>query len=43
MCEEAIRTTVRWYVENEWWWRPIKGGEHYKAYYKRQYEGREIK
>jgi dTDP-glucose 4,6-dehydratase len=41
-CEEAIEKTVRWYVENEWWWRPIKSGEHYQAYYKRQYEGREI-
>jgi len=41
-CEEAIEKTVRWYVENEWWWRPIKNGEHYQAYYRRQYEGREI-
>ena len=21
--EEALRETVNWYVENEWWWRPI--------------------
>ncbi len=41
-CEEAIEKTVQWYVENEWWWRPIKSGEHYQAYYRRQYEGREI-
>jgi len=41
-CEEAIEKTVRWYVENEWWWRPIKSGEHYQEYYKRQYEGREV-
>jgi dTDP-glucose 4,6-dehydratase len=41
-CEEAIAKTVRWYVENEWWWRPIKSGEHYQEYYRRQYEGREI-
>jgi dTDP-glucose 4,6-dehydratase len=41
-CEEAIEKTVRWYVENEWWWRPIKSGEYYQEYYKRQYEGREI-
>jgi len=40
-CEEAIEKTVRWYVENEWWWRPIKSGEHYREYYRRQYEGRE--
>jgi dTDP-glucose 4,6-dehydratase len=42
-CEETIGKTVRWYVENEWWWRPIKSGEHYQEYYRRQYEGREIK
>ena len=42
-CEEAIEKTVRWYVENEWWWRSIKSGEHYQEYYRRQYEGREIK
>jgi dTDP-glucose 4,6-dehydratase len=41
-CEEAIEKTVRWYVENEWWWRPIKSGEHYREYYKLQYEGREV-
>jgi dTDP-glucose 4,6-dehydratase len=42
-CEEAIEKTVRWYVENEWWWRPIKSGKHYQEYYRRQYEGREVK
>ncbi len=41
-CEEAIVKTVRWYVDNEWWWRPIKSGEHYREYYRRQYEGREV-
>jgi dTDP-glucose 4,6-dehydratase len=41
-CEEAIEKTVRWYVDNEWWWRPIKSGDHYQDYYRRQYEGREI-
>ncbi len=24
--DEAMTTTVRWYVENEWWWRPLKDG-----------------
>ncbi len=38
--QEALEKTVRWYVENEWWWRPIKSGEHYQAYYRRQYEER---
>ncbi len=41
-CEDAIAETVRWYVENEWWWRPIKSGEHYQEYYRQQYEGREV-
>jgi dTDP-glucose 4,6-dehydratase len=35
-CEEAIAATVRWYVDNEWWWRKIKSGA-YLEYYKRQY------
>jgi len=35
-CEEAIAATVRWYVDNEWWWRKIKSGE-YREYYQRQY------
>jgi dTDP-glucose 4,6-dehydratase len=35
-CEEAIEATVRWYVDNEWWWRKIKTGA-YLEYYKRQY------
>lgn len=36
----ALEETVRWYRENEWWWRPIKSGEHYRAYYQRQYAER---
>jgi dTDP-glucose 4,6-dehydratase len=38
--EEALEKTVRWYVENEWWWRPIKSGKHYQEYYQRQYAER---
>ena len=37
----AIEKTVRWYADNEWWWRKIKSGE-YKEYYRKQYEGREL-
>lgn len=22
--EEALETTIRWYRENEWWWRPLQ-------------------
>jgi dTDP-glucose 4,6-dehydratase len=36
-CEEAVEATVRWYAENEWWWRPIKSGAYYKDYYAQQY------
>jgi dTDP-glucose 4,6-dehydratase len=42
-CEEAVTATVKWYVENENWWRKIKSGERYKEYYERQYAGREVK
>jgi len=38
---EALEKTVQWYVENEWWWRKIKTGEHYTEYYRCQYEERE--
>ena len=36
-CAQAIEETVRWYQANEWWWRPIKSGELYRAYYAEQY------
>ena len=37
---EALRATLRWYADNRWWWEPIKSGDHYKDYYRRQYEER---
>ncbi len=37
--EEAMTSTVRWYQQNEWWWRKIKTGE-YLEYYKQQYADR---
>ena len=39
--EEALEKTVRWYQENEWWWRKIKSGE-YAEYYRRQYGDRPV-
>jgi dTDP-glucose 4,6-dehydratase len=36
--EDGLNDTVRWYRDNEWWWRPIK--EHdpaFRAYYQTQY------
>lgn len=38
---QALEKTVKWYVENEWWWRKIKSGE-FMEYYKRHYSGREL-
>ena len=37
--EAGIRETVKWYRENEAWWRPLKSGE-FLDYYKRQYAHR---
>lgn len=34
--EQGMEETVRWYQENEGWWRKIKSGE-FRAYYERQY------
>jgi dTDP-glucose 4,6-dehydratase len=34
--EQAIERTVRWYTENEGWWRKIKSGE-YMEYYRQWY------
>jgi len=38
-AETALRRTVRWYVENPEWWKPLKSGE-FREYYERQYRGR---
>jgi dTDP-glucose 4,6-dehydratase len=38
--EEGLAQTVAWYRENRAWWEPIKSGEHYRAYYERQYAAR---
>jgi dTDP-glucose 4,6-dehydratase len=40
--EQAIEATVKWYLDNEAWWRKIKSGDHYRVYYQRQYAGREV-
>ena len=37
---QALRATARWYLENRWWWEPIKSGELYREFYRRQYEQR---
>jgi dTDP-glucose 4,6-dehydratase len=39
--DAALERTVRWYVDNEPWWRAIKErSAEYKAYYEKQYAGR---
>jgi dTDP-glucose 4,6-dehydratase len=36
--EDNLERTVRWYAENEGWWRKIKEGRKgFQEYYKRQY------
>ncbi len=38
---EALERTVRWYVEREDWWRPIKEHDpNFREYYKTQYRER---
>ena len=37
--DAGLESTVRWYQDNEWWWRKIKTGE-YLDYYKQQYAER---
>ena len=37
--EDAIKTTIQWFRDNESWWRAIKSGEYLK-YYEQQYAGR---
>lgn len=38
--EETLEATVRWYVENEWWWRPVKESRDYLEYFQRNYGDR---
>jgi len=37
--ETAIKSTIKWYADNEAWWRNIKSGEYLK-YYETQYARR---
>ncbi|MBP1620231.1 MAG: dTDP-glucose 4,6-dehydratase [Acidobacteria bacterium] len=37
----GLEQTVRWYVDNEWWWRPIKDHDgEFRRYYEEQYGAR---
>jgi dTDP-glucose 4,6-dehydratase len=37
---DGIEQTVAWYQANRAWWQSLKSGEHYRAYYERQYAER---
>jgi len=37
----AIQMAAQWYLDNEWWWRPIKSGE-FREYYERLYGNRAV-
>ncbi|MDY0277077.1 MAG: dTDP-glucose 4,6-dehydratase [Acholeplasma sp.] len=39
MFNEGIKKTIKWYLDNESWWKDIISGE-YKDYYKKMYEER---
>lgn len=32
--EEALKETINWYVNNEWWWKKLKSGDFLKYYNK---------
>lgn len=36
---ENLKLTIKWYIENQRWWKNIKNGS-YKEYYKKMYENR---
>ncbi len=35
--EKAIKETIKWYRENEWWWKKLKSGR-FSEYYNKQYK-----
>ena len=37
--EDGIRKTIRWYLDNQEWWKTILSGE-YQDYYRKMYENR---
>jgi dTDP-glucose 4,6-dehydratase len=41
--EGGLAETVQWYVQNEWWWRPIKEKDPaFRAFYDAQYGERRV-
>jgi len=37
--DEGLRSTIKWYAENEPWWRAVQSGE-YRSWYERNYGAR---
>lgn len=37
---EALQQTIAWYRDHAPWWKPIKDGQDFQAYYRRQYGAR---
>ena len=37
--EDGIVETIKWYRDNEWWWKDLKSGA-YREYYQAQYQDR---
>ncbi len=38
--DSALQQTVNWYRDRQDWWRPIRQGDDYQDFYKRQYSAR---
>lgn len=34
---DALDETIKWYIDNRWWWEPLKKKSEYKNFYKRHY------
>ena len=37
--DAGMKKTVRWYSQNEDWWRPVREGR-FKKYYRKMYSGK---
>jgi len=38
--DRAITRTVKWYADNQWWWRKVKDRKEFSSYYRTQYKDR---
>ncbi|MDP8219610.1 MAG: dTDP-glucose 4,6-dehydratase, partial [Candidatus Theseobacter exili] len=38
--KKGLNDTINWYKCNDWWWKKIKSGDHYKDYYDQHYNKR---